>query len=96
MTGGVTWAHRSMCDSCKRYVRHKGRGGRHRWHGCRIRWVARRVARAQQRGWWEGYRFALDNVSDPMVYADIVEYGTGWAGLVRAGGLVIHGDEATR
>ena len=86
---GVTYAGASVCPSCKRMVRHKPFGGPHRRHGCRLRWIARRVARARSEGWDEGYRFALDNVSDPMVYADLTEYGTGWAGLVARGGLVI-------
>lgn len=90
MTGdAISFAGVSMCDSCKRFVKHKPRGGPHRWHGCRLRWIARRVARAEQRGWWEGYQFALDNVSDPMVYADLREYGTGWAGVVERGGITI-------
>jgi hypothetical protein len=90
MASEVTWAGASVCPSCKRTVRHKPYGGPHRWHGCRLRWIVRRVARARSEGWDEGYRFALDNISDPMVYADLSEYGTGWAGLVEQGGLTIH------
>lgn len=90
----ATWAAASMCDSCKRVVKHKPRGGPHRRHGCRLRWIARRVAQAELRGWWDGYRFALDNVSDPMVYADISDYGTGWAGVAERGGIRIEADEA--
>lgn len=86
---GVSWASKSVCTSCKRMVRHKPQGGPHRWHGCRLRWIARRVARAKSSGWDEGYEFALHNISDPMVYADLTEYGTGWAGLIEQGGLVI-------
>jgi hypothetical protein len=82
-----------MCGRCKRVVKHKPYGGPHRWHGCRLRWIARRVAQAECRGWSDGYRFALDNVSDPMVYADISDYGSGWAGLVERGGIVIEGHD---
>jgi hypothetical protein len=57
--------------------------------GCRLKWIARRIARARSEGWDEGYRFALDNVSDPLVYADLTEYGTGWAGLIQRGGITI-------
>ena len=85
----VTFAGASVCRNCKRMVMHKPYGGPHRWHGCRIRWIARRVAQAESRGWDEGYRFALENISDPMVYADLSRYGSGWAGLVEQGGVVI-------
>ena len=88
----MTWAGASFCPSCKRTVRHKPQGGPHRWHGCRLRWIARRVARARNEGWWEGYQFALDNVSDPMVYADMTDYGSGWAGLVARGGITIESE----
>jgi hypothetical protein len=88
---GINYASASVCRSCKRMVRHKPFGGRHRWHGCRLRWIARRVARARSEGFNEGYRFALDNISDPLVYADLAEYGTGWAGIVAQGGIVIEG-----
>ena len=86
---GVSFCAASICPSCKRMVKHRAYGGPYRRHGCRVRWIARRVARAESHGWNEGYRFALENVSDPMVYADLAEYGTGWAGLVARGGLTI-------
>lgn len=89
MPEGVTYAAASVCPRCHRIVRHRPHGGPHRRHGCRLRWVARRTAQAHSRGWDEGYRFALDNVSDPMVYADLAEYGTGWAGVVAEGELRI-------
>lgn len=88
----VAFAGSSVCPSCKRTVRHKPRGGPLRWHGCRVRWIARRVAHARSEGWNDGYRFALDNVSDPMVYADMTEYGTGWAGVIERGGITIEAD----
>ena len=87
--GEVSWAGSSVCPSCKRTVRHRPFGGSLRWHGCRLRWIARRVARARAEGWNEGYKFALDNVSDPMVYADLTEYGSGWAGVIDQGGIRI-------
>ncbi len=85
----VAYAGESACPSCKRMVRHKPRGGPLRRHGCRLRWVARRIARARSAGWDEGYRFALRNISDPLVYADLTEYGTGWVGLIQQGGINI-------
>lgn len=88
----VTWAARSVCPKCKRMVRNKPRGGPRHWHACRLRWIARRVARAESRGWSEGYAFALRNISDPMVYADLADYGTGWAGLAARGGIEIHAE----
>lgn len=88
--GDVTWAAASVCPSCKRVVKHKPKGGPHRWHGCRLRWIARRIAQAERRGWNAGYRFALDNISDPMVYADLNDHGTGWAGVIAQGGLTIN------
>lgn len=89
----VTWAAASTCPSCKRMVKHKPQGGPHRWHGCRIRWIKRLIERRYYEGWNDGYKFALDNVSDPMVYADLNEYGTGWAGIVDQGGITIDGNE---
>jgi hypothetical protein len=83
------YAARSVCPDCKRMARHKPHGGPHRRHGCHLRWIARRVARARTEGWNEGYRFALANISDPMVYADLNEYGSGWAGAIAGGGITI-------
>jgi hypothetical protein len=94
MNDDVMWAGTSMCRSCKRMVRHKPYGGPHRRHGCRLRWIARRIAHAESRGWNDGYRFALDNISDPMVYADLTSYGDGWAGLIERGALTIDGSES--
>jgi hypothetical protein len=88
----VTWAGASVCPRCKRMVKHRPCGGPHRRHGCRLRWIARRVAQAESRGWNEGYRFALDNIGDPMVYADLTEYGTGWAGVIERGGIEVQTD----
>lgn len=89
----MSWAGASICPKCKRMVKHKPQGGPHRWHGCRMRWIARRVARSYFTGWDEGYKFALDNVSDPMVYADLNEHGTGWAGVIEQGGITIKDEE---
>jgi len=89
MSAYVTWAAASVCPDCKRMVKHRPLGGPPRRHGCRLRWIARRVAQAESRGWNKGYQFALENVSDPMVYADLTEYGTGWAGFIAQGGISI-------
>jgi len=86
----ITWASSSVCPNCHRTVKHRPVGGRHVWHGCRLRWIARRVATAQFEGWNDGYRFALDNIGDPMVVADLNAYGMGWAGLIATDGLTIN------
>lgn len=51
---------------------------------------------ARLAGWEEGYRFALDHHDDPMVQADVAEFGTGWAGHMRAGAVVIETNEEER
>lgn len=84
----VSWCGASMCRVCGRTVEHKPFGGPQRFHWCRLRWLARMRERVRSAAWDEGYRFALDNIGDPMVYADLTEYGTGWAGAIRAGGIV--------
>lgn len=89
----MSYAGASVCPSCKRWVRHRPQGGPLRRHGCRLRWIVRRVARARSAGWDEGYRFALTNISDPLVYADLTEYGTGWAGFIARGGVTITPEE---
>lgn len=45
-------------------------------------------------GWQSGYRQAAENPADPMVQADRVEYGTGWAGAMKTGGFNIGCAEA--
>lgn len=42
-------------------------------------------------GWHDGYRFGIENLAEPLVQADRVEYGTGWAKHMRTGGIVIEG-----
>ena len=85
----VTYAAASMCRACGRTVRHKPYGGPHRFHWCRLRWFSRRVERVRSAAYWDGYRFAVDHIEEPMVYADVSEYGTGWAGIVAEGGITI-------
>lgn len=85
----VGWCAASMCLTCGRTVKHKPLGGPHRFHWCRVRLISRWRRSIHSAAWEDGYRFAVTNVSDPMVYADIAEYGTGWAGAVAAGGIVI-------
>ena len=72
-------------------MKHKPSGGPRRSHWCRLRFVSRWREHIRSAAWREGYRFALDNISDPMVYADLTEYGNGWAGAIKAGGIVIDG-----
>lgn len=91
---GVTFAGAKVCPDCKRMVKLKPFGGPPRWHGCRLRWIARKVAQAEARGWNEGYRFAVDHIKEPMVYADVNEYGAGWAGVIERGGLTVSADGA--
>ena len=92
----ISYAHRSMCLTCGRWVNHKPYGGPHRFHWCRLRFISGWRRRIHSAAWDDGYRFALDNISDPMVYADLNEYGTGWAGAIAQGGIVINlGEDAT-
>lgn len=91
---GWTYAGASMCLTCGRTVRHKPNGGQHRFHWCRFRWLSRRIERTRSTAYWEGYRFAVDHIEEPMVYADIAEYGDGWAGVAPQGAIEItEGDE---
>lgn len=43
--------------------------------------------------WIDGYRFALEHLDEPMVRADRDEFGSGWAGLVGHGAVVIESEE---
>lgn len=86
---GTAWCRASMCRACGRIVKHKPHGGPQRFHWCRLRWLSRMRERVRSAAWEEGYRFALNNVSDPMVYADLSDYGSGWAGAIKAGGIKI-------
>lgn len=36
-------------------------------------------------GWENGYRFGIENINEPLVQADLTEFGTGWAGHMRVG-----------
>lgn len=89
-----TWCAASMCRSCGRTVRHKPHGGAQRFHWCRLRWLSRRGERIRSEAWWDGYQFALNNISDPMVYADLTDYGTGWSGVIKQGGITIGAEAA--
>lgn len=82
---GISWAGASMCRACGRTVEHKPYGGPHRFHWCRLRWMSRHRERIRAAAWEDGYRFACDNIEEPMVYADVANYGDGWAGAVRNG-----------
>lgn len=75
-----------------RLVKHKPHGGPHRFHWCRLRWLSRRTERVRSAAWQDGYRFAVDHIEEPMVYADVAEYGTGWAGVLQTG-ITITADE---
>lgn len=46
-------------------------------------------------GWVDGYRFALEHYDEPMVVADRAEFGSGWAGMVGHGAVVIESEETT-
>ena len=81
----ASYAGTSTCWDCGRVVKHKPQGGPQRFHACRLRLLERRAWNAHQAGWHSGYRFAVENAQDPMVRADGDDYGTGWAGHMRAG-----------
>lgn len=75
------------CDTCGHTVRVIDTKARR--HICRLRLIGRVRTKAANAAWLDGYRFALDNVSDPMVRADLVDFGSGWAGLLDAGAVTI-------
>lgn len=85
----VSWCGASMCRACGRTVKHKPHGGPQRFHWCRVRLLSRMREQVRSTAWRDGYRFALDNISDPLVYADLADYGTGWAGVIEAGAIEI-------
>ena len=87
----VYWAASRRCWGCGRDVklRPEGRGDR-RWplvHRCWLHWIARRRWASYLEGWHEAHRFAVENRDDPMVLADAEDYGSGWAGIMRNGGV---------
>lgn len=85
MSAAVSWCAASKCRACGRTVRHKPHGGPQRFHWCRLRLVSRWRERIRSAAWEDGYRFAVDHIEEPMVYADVAEYGTGWAGAIKTG-----------
>lgn len=91
----VTWCAASMCLTCGRTVKHRPNGGSQKFHGCRLRLISRWRRRVWSAAWEDGYRFAVDHIEDPMVYADVTDYGTGWAGAIRAGGITLSPDLGT-
>lgn len=92
----ITWCATSMCLTCGRTVKHKPFGGPQRFHWCRVRFISRWRRRIHAAAWEAGYRFAVDHIEEPMVYADVTDYGTGWAGVIKAGGITISaGDGAS-
>lgn len=50
------------------------------------------TTQAERAGFEAGYRFALENLDDPLVRADRAEHGTGWYAIIRNGGFVIEVD----
>lgn len=85
----VTYATESRCWTCGVMV--PCDYGQPREHTCKSEDVTRWEGYLE--GWHEGYKFAAKNPADPMVMADRAEYGTGWAGAMRTGGLTISGCE---
>jgi hypothetical protein len=59
---------------------------------CRLHWFSRATHRAERKGWEAGYRFAIDGLSDadPLVRADLDDFGSGWMAAVRDGGLSLN------
>lgn len=93
MPDGVSWCGESRCWSCGRMVKHHPQGGPQRFHWCSLRWLSRRCWTSYQDGWHSGYRFAVENRDEPLVLADGVDYGTGWAGHMRVGHLTVLAEE---
>lgn len=91
----VAWCAASTCWGCGRWVKHRDRDHRMRRHACCLRWLSRARWKARLDGWHEGYRTAVQNLDDPLVLADADDYGTGWAGHMRAGHITVAmgGDE---
>lgn len=85
----TSWCAESYCWECGRWTRHKPYGGPHVRHFCRLRLFSRARWRGHREGWHEGYRFAVEHPDDPMVARDRHDYGSGWAGAMRAGGLTL-------
>lgn len=52
-----------------------------------------RVRQSELAAYESGYRFALENFHDELVQADLHEFGTGWAGHLRRGPIVIDCDD---
>jgi hypothetical protein len=90
MTDGVAYPGSSRCWDCGRDVEHEPRGGPQKRHWCRLRWLSRARWKAYQEGWHSGYRFAVENPEDELCRADGDDYGTGWAGHMRAGNLRVN------
>ena len=86
---GVWYAASARCWTCGQMVKLKAFGKRPKHHGCRLRWRARARWAGHLEGWHEGYRFAVEQPDDPMVLADRDDYGTGWAALMRNGGIEV-------
>lgn len=84
MSDDVRYCASSTCWGCGRTVKHRANGAM-RWHACRLRWLSRARWAGHLDGWHEGYRFAVENRDDPLVLADADDYGSGWAGHMRAG-----------
>lgn len=84
----VAYVGASTCWGCGRTVTHRTDGAMRR-HACSLRWLSRQRWKAHLGGWHEGYRFAAENADDPLVLADADDYGTGWAGHMRAGHITV-------
>lgn len=83
----------ARCWDCGRTVGFRSGGRGPRWHACRLRLLSRAKWKAHQEGWHSGYRFAVENRDDELVLADGEDYGTGWAGHMWGGGILIVGDD---
>ena len=55
-----------------------------------------RAHKERQAQWWDGYRFAVENLSDELVQADADQYGTGWAARAGSTSIVIELGEGDR
>ncbi|MDR7385226.1 hypothetical protein [Promicromonospora iranensis] len=94
MSTDITWASTWKCPDCgttKPIAPGENTKPISDAHECDSTTLA--IHQAGLAGWVDGYRFALEHLDEPMVVADRAEFGTGWAGMVGAGAVVIESEE---
>lgn len=96
---GWSYAATSKCWNCGHTYRLAPYGMQPtglRKHRCWLHPLSCMKWQAYLEGWHSAHRNAVENLDDPMLLADAEDYGTGWAGLMRTGGLTFlaEGDES--